>query len=272
MPRIRTIKPSFFTSLTIADLTVEQRLTFIGLWTHVDDDGRCVYDSRLIKAAVWPLDDRTADDVADDVQALTEASLITHYKVRERSYLAVNGWEEHQRVNRRTPSTLPAPGDGTEAPISAGQSALTEDSVRPHGAITEDSRQERKGREGNKDSDYVGDAVASSDEPTAQTLVAEWIDHCQQRPPGRVIGQLSKEIKSLLNEGTPYDETRQAVAAWHERGLHPATLPSIVHELRTPQRRRGTQTTDDRVRAGLELAERLADADTDTLPLRQIGS
>jgi len=39
MARIRTIKPSFFTSLTIADLGLAERLTFIGLWTHVDDEG-----------------------------------------------------------------------------------------------------------------------------------------------------------------------------------------------------------------------------------------
>ena len=73
MARIRSIKPEFFTSLTIADLTVEQRLTFIGLWTHVDDEGRCVDDSRLIKAAIWPLDDRTAavgQDIADRYRAL----------------------------------------------------------------------------------------------------------------------------------------------------------------------------------------------------------
>ena len=70
MARIRTIKPSFFTSLTIASLTPEQRLTFVGLWTHVDDDGRCIYDPRLIKAALWALDERLARDVEEDVAAL----------------------------------------------------------------------------------------------------------------------------------------------------------------------------------------------------------
>src|SRR5690348_14073734 len=98
MARIRTIKPTFFTSLTVAGLTVEQRLTFIGLWTHVDDEGRCTYDPRLIKAALWPLDDRTSKDVESDIRALTEHSLITHYVVGERSYLEVNGWAEHQRI------------------------------------------------------------------------------------------------------------------------------------------------------------------------------
>lgn len=144
MARIRTIKPTFFTSLTIADLTVEQRLTFIGLWTHVDDDGRCVYDPRLIKAAIWPLDDRSVAEVEDDVRALTESSLITHYVVSDRSYLTVNGWAEHQRINRPVASKLPALSEGEIRPLTCSD----EDSRRTHVQLTEDSLRERKGREG----------------------------------------------------------------------------------------------------------------------------
>lgn len=144
MARIRTIKPSFFTSLTIADLTLTQRLTFIGLWTHVDDEGRCIYDPRLIRAALWPLDDRTNADIEDDVRALTEASLIVHYTVRDRAYLQVRTWHEHQRINRKTPSTLPGPEDGQIVPLTS----TNEPSVSTHGALTEDVHRERKGREG----------------------------------------------------------------------------------------------------------------------------
>lgn len=141
MARIRTIKPSFFTSLTIADLTPEQRLTFIGLWTHADDEGRCIYDPRLIKAALWPLDDRTAADVAADVAALTEASLITHYILSERSYLVINTWSEHQRINRPAASTLPSPDSGQIVPLTCSD----ESSLRTHGGLT--AGKERKGRE-----------------------------------------------------------------------------------------------------------------------------
>lgn len=117
MARIRTIKPDFFTSLTVADLSFEQRLTFIGLWTHADDAGRCVDDARLIKAAVWPLDDRTSVDVESDVQALAEAGLIVRYVVGGRAFMAVTGWREHQRINRPTPSKCPPPEEGeTPAP------------------------------------------------------------------------------------------------------------------------------------------------------------
>lgn len=112
MARIRSIKPEFFTSLSVANLTVEARLTFIGLWTHCDDSGRCVDDARLIKAALWPLDDRPAAEVDIDLKALTASSLILRYEVDGRRYIEVMGWAEHQRINRPTASKLPPP-DGT---------------------------------------------------------------------------------------------------------------------------------------------------------------
>lgn len=146
MARIRTIKPEFFTSLTIADLTPEQRLTFIGLWTHVDDAGRCVDDARLIKAAVWPLDDRTAADIESDLRALTESSLITRYILNQRRYLAVRSWDEHQKINRPTPSKLPAP-DQADSILDPGLTCGDDDSLTTHGVITEDSPLERKGKE-----------------------------------------------------------------------------------------------------------------------------
>lgn len=70
-------------------------------------------------------------------------------------------------------------------------------------------------------------------EPSAQPLIAEWLDRCSSRPPGRVIGQVAKELRVMLDEGIPTADVRSGLAAWHHKGLHPATLPSVVHETRT---------------------------------------
>lgn len=163
MARIRSIKPEFFTSLTVASLPIETRLTFIGLWTHVDDEGRCVDDARLIKAAVWPLDDRLSTDVELDLKRLSESSLILRYKVGERSYLAVRGWGEHQRINRPTKSKLPPPPESPELPPTSGTTPLppaetpgrsapepshSEPSPQPHTQLTEDSLAERNREQG----------------------------------------------------------------------------------------------------------------------------
>lgn len=69
-------------------------------------------------------------------------------------------------------------------------------------------------------------------EATAQTLVGEWIDHCNTRPPGRMIGHTAREVKALLDEGIPVEDIRGGLAAWHRKGLHPSTIASVVHEVR----------------------------------------
>lgn len=119
MARIRTIKPEFFTSLTVAGLPLTARLTFIGVWTYADDFGRGVDDPRLVRAAVWPLDERTVAEVEADMTAIAEAGLIRRYEVDGRRYLTVTGWAEHQKVSHPTPSKIPAPvknGRPTEPP------------------------------------------------------------------------------------------------------------------------------------------------------------
>jgi hypothetical protein len=169
MARIRTIKPEFFTSLTIADLPLTTRLTFIGIWTHVDDEGRCVDDARLIKAAVWPLDDVTSGDVETDLKRLSESSLIARYKVGDRSYLEVTGWREHQKINRPTPSKhpsiefateifgIPARQHTAETVTSGneesgnGHEEVREDSVRTHGDLTGGKEQGTGNREQGKE-------------------------------------------------------------------------------------------------------------------------
>lgn len=111
MARIRSIKPEFFQSLDVADLSLEARLTFIGLWTHVDDDGRCIDDPRLLKAAIWPLDRAVTEDHVDEIVAeLAKRGRVVRYTVDDRQYLAVQGWH-HQKIDRKKDSKLPAPTD-----------------------------------------------------------------------------------------------------------------------------------------------------------------
>ena len=143
MARIRTIKPEFFTSLTIASLPISARLTFIGLWTHVDDEGRCVDDARLVKAAVWPLDDVTAADVEQDLKALDESSLITRYMLGERSYMAITNWREHQRIDRATKSKLPAPPEAMQLEETAAGTPPAGRQPAETGTIDEPSLQEQ---------------------------------------------------------------------------------------------------------------------------------
>jgi hypothetical protein len=118
MARIRSIKPEFFTSLTIADLPLSARLTFIGLWTYVDDNGVGPADPRLIRAAVWPLEE--APDILqrtrEDLQRLQEARLVTLFEASGRPLVFVNSWDEHQKVSHPRKPRFPLPWEVREAP------------------------------------------------------------------------------------------------------------------------------------------------------------
>lgn len=84
--------------------------------------------------------------------------------------------------------------------------------------------------------------IARRDDPdgpprNAGTMLGEWIDSLPQRPPSRMIGHLSREIKAMLDEGQPYDDVRNGLIAWSGKGLaSPSTLASVVHEVRTPRK------------------------------------
>ncbi|MGH3499823.1 MAG: hypothetical protein ACRDQA_02800, partial [Nocardioidaceae bacterium] len=110
MGRIRTIKPEFFESESVTELPIRARLTWIGLWTHCDDHGRAKANAKLIKAAVWPLDKISLNEVEKDLDDLEALCLIVRYEVSGKNYLAVTNWDEHQAAAyRRGEAKYPPP-------------------------------------------------------------------------------------------------------------------------------------------------------------------
>jgi hypothetical protein len=139
--RIRSIKPEFFTSETVSRLPLRARLTWVGLWTHSDDYGRCQDNLRLIQAAVWPLDEHiTLMDIAADLEALVAVGVIRRYRAEGRDYIETRSWEEHQKVNRRSVKAWPAPPkpDTLTDTLSESRSepSLPHSLSRPENAVT----------------------------------------------------------------------------------------------------------------------------------------
>lgn len=66
-------------------------------------------------------------------------------------------------------------------------------------------------------------------EVTSQTIVGEWIERCKKRPPNNVIGQMSKQIKTMLDEGIAPDDIRRGISVWMTKEVHPSVLPSLVN-------------------------------------------
>lgn len=161
MARIRTIKPSFFQSDDVSALPLRARLTWIGLWTHCDDQGRTKDHARLIKAAIWPLDNVSLADIEDDLVTLSGHGRIVRYEVAGQRYLAIVNWHDHQKINRPSASNIPGP--------SSPQAAPTYPHVSTHGTLTEDSRGEGKGKEGKgREGTQAREAEPPAADPTSQ--------------------------------------------------------------------------------------------------------
>lgn len=110
MGRIRSVHPDICVSQTMAELPAELERTFVRLWTHCDDHGRCQDNPRLIKAAIYPLlDEVTIERLNDELAALQEADLIVRYRVEGCGYVQVRSWSEFQHPNRPKKSKWPAP-------------------------------------------------------------------------------------------------------------------------------------------------------------------
>lgn len=112
MARIRNIKPEFFTSEAVSALPLRARLTWIGLWVHCDNHGRARDNVRIIKGAVWPLDDVSLKDIEEDLATLADHGRIVRYEVDGKRYLEVTNWGEHQYGAFKDNPKYPDPNDG----------------------------------------------------------------------------------------------------------------------------------------------------------------
>jgi hypothetical protein len=135
-----------------------------------------------------------------------------------------------------------------------------------HGAREQGSKGARETATPDAAEPRPGELIPLAAPMTAQTLVAEWIDHCPHRPPGRVVGQVAKLLGEMLAEGIPGVVVRDGLARWHQaastdgNGRHAATLPSYVHAAGAGPPR---STADRRVEDGLALVAKYAALDAE---------
>ena len=99
LPRIRTIKPEFWTSEQIVECSPIARLLFIGLWNFCDDAGRHPASAKRTKMEVFPGDSFTDQEILDMIDQLVANELIEPYESEGKSYWQVTGWA-HQKIER----------------------------------------------------------------------------------------------------------------------------------------------------------------------------
>lgn len=109
MPRIRYIKPEFFTDENIAELPMEARLLFQGMWCLADRAGRLEDRPKYIKAMLFPYDNVDVDKML----ALLDGSgkrFIQRYQVDGRAFIQITHFDKHQKPHHtEKPSEIPQP-------------------------------------------------------------------------------------------------------------------------------------------------------------------
>ncbi|MEU5833990.1 hypothetical protein ABZ820_09930 [Streptomyces diacarni] len=158
------------------------------------------------------------DDAAQTAGALPQSSRRDHGGLTEDS-VSPHGAVREGSVNDET----------------AGHLAFSEGSVSPHGGGGESSMSPHGPDLGPRNVDLgsspSGGASAPAQESVStQQLIGEYAASCAHRPPNGVLGHLGREVAKLLKEGIDPAHVRAGLARHRAKGLHPSTLPSLVHE------------------------------------------
>lgn len=109
MPRIRTIKPEFWTDETMVQLGPFTRLFYIGLWNFADDYGVLPDEPYRLKLQVLPADDVDASEVI--------AELVAKGRLRRartpdgKQVLVIPSFRTHQRVANPSAPSFGDPSD-----------------------------------------------------------------------------------------------------------------------------------------------------------------
>lgn len=135
MARIRTIKPEFWKHEDLSALPEATHMLAAALLNHADDEGFFNANPALVKSECLPLRESSVS-VQDSLLQLAGIGYIQLGKGTDgKRYGRIVTFDEHQRVNRPTPSKIKA------------IQIVWEGSSTPHQQVTDASSPEGKGRE-----------------------------------------------------------------------------------------------------------------------------
>lgn len=206
MARIRTIKPEFFRSPSVAHTSPWARLLFIAMWCWADDHGRAEWTPRELLGFAFPHDTEAPCNDAEFPRLLTEVACnfsVEFYTVGERRFYAITSWEDHQRNERRAKSRFPSPDDPEVAPdkeihASSGNAVqLHGSSVQTDGKTSAGTGEHRNIGTGEEDLAQTGVAVLSDRSTPTYPAAFEtfWAIYPIKRGKGKALKAWQRAVK-----------------------------------------------------------------------------
>ena len=206
MPRIRTVKPDFWTDSKVVSLSPLARLLFIGSWNFADDYGAIEDDAAQLKRRVLPDEQCDPDALVDE---LLEAGLLAAMTDGNETFWVVAGWEKHQKVDKRSTSRYGNPDSWKPA-----ESRRVPPSPRPG---REGKGREEEGKVASAKPPRIPPKKNSNDEHSQ--LFQALVDVCGLDPPltkheGGRVGTAAKQLREI---GATPDDVRQRAGAYRKR-------------------------------------------------------
>lgn len=143
MPRIRSIKPEFWTDGAMISLPFEARLFYIGMWNFACDRGHLSDDPMGLKLKILPADTVSGKDLLDVLVGAGRVERVTMPDGRH--YLNIPRFTDHQRIDTRWNARCPV-CTHLDSPALAETHASLSDLIPTH-AGGEGRGGERKGGE-----------------------------------------------------------------------------------------------------------------------------
>lgn len=208
-PRIRTLKPEFWSDETICSLPRDVRLTAIALISAADDRGRLEYSAAAIRGYAFPRDRLTDRRVQGWIERLVAAGVALNYTPDSFpwAYLWLPKFWRHQVINRPSESLLPAhPDDPYGAlPVVVALAKFREDSLS-------DSLSPHPSRVGARSVPVVGVNQSPSEktEVDARALFEYWQSRCSH-PGAKPTRDRLVKVRARLAEGYTAEQVRLAI-------------------------------------------------------------
>lgn len=227
MARIRSVKPELCESETMAALPAEVERTFVRLWTHCDDEGRCKDNPKLIKAAIFPLhDDVTPADVDAHLSVLAAAGCVVRYEVDGVRCLAVPSWKTHQHPQKPRKSVLPEPPDNPPTPpVPDGSRTAPVDVADESGPVVEGSVGGGVGVNGGDYQDHQVSGLLTTPVPDDQTI----------REAAKYAGRAEASVKADSNPVAYAASVTDSILLDGRRSLDLERIRRMLGEGMTPE-------------------------------------
>jgi hypothetical protein len=121
------IDPDFWNDGRVKRLSPTERLLFIGMVSHADDEGRLLADPAFLRSKIFPYDDFTLEDIKSmrDHILKTNPNLQLYQNAGE-DYLYFRKWPRYQKPSHPQPSKLPQPPELLEPVQEQSQEPIPE--------------------------------------------------------------------------------------------------------------------------------------------------